>query len=188
MGIALALGIPGEGLMGLGGPGFVSGTAALAFLLLAEVVASKAVVCEAALVYVARYQNLVLSVFTIALQAGLTVGGILLAKRLGLGEAYHAAAAAAALMLSLAAASALKARLLSRVLGSAIKTWRWPLLWASAAAGLVGWLSTQYLPEWAELSLGIPAILAVYCWTIWHKGFGPEDRVLFRKQASAEAA
>ena len=188
VGIALALGIPGEALMGLGGPGFVSGTAALGFLLLAEVVASKAVVCEAALVYVARYQNLVLSVFTIALQAGLTVGGILLAKHYGYGEAWHAAAAAAALMLSLAASSTLKSGLLARILGQAITSWRWPLLWASAAAVLVGWLATQYLPEWAELSLGIPAILAVYCWTIWHKGFGPEDRVLFRRQGSAKQA
>ena len=74
LGIALALGVAGEGLMGLGGPGFVGGTAALVFLLLAEVVASTAVVSEAALVYLARYQNLVLSLVTIALQAVLTVG------------------------------------------------------------------------------------------------------------------
>jgi hypothetical protein len=50
---------------------------------------------------------------------------------------------------------------------------------------LVGWLATQYLPEWAELAFGLPAILVVYSWTIWHKGFGPEDRVLFRRQGSA---
>ena len=90
--------------------------------------------------------------------------------------------------MSLAASSTLKSGLLARILGQAITSWRWPLLWASAAAVLVGWLATQYLPEWAELSLGIPAILAVYCWTIWHKGFGPEDRVLFRRQGSAKQA
>jgi O-antigen/teichoic acid export membrane protein len=43
-GIALALGIPGEGVMGLVGPGFVGGTGALAFLLAAEVVAATAVI------------------------------------------------------------------------------------------------------------------------------------------------
>jgi len=53
---------------------------------------------------------------------------------------------------------------------------------------VVGWAATQYLPEWAELAFGLPAILAVYCWTIWHKGFGPEDRVLFRRQGRGEAS
>src|SRR3546814_363276 len=43
-GIALALGIPGEAVMGLVGPNFVGGTGALAFLLAAEVVAATAVV------------------------------------------------------------------------------------------------------------------------------------------------
>ena len=45
--IALALGIPGEAVMGLVGPQFVGGTAALAFLLAAEVVAATAAVSEA---------------------------------------------------------------------------------------------------------------------------------------------
>ena len=184
-GIALALGIPGEGLMGLGGPGFVSGTAALAFLLLAEVVASKAVVSEAALVYLARYKNLVISVATIGLQAALTVGGILLARSLGYSQAYEAAAAAGALMLSLAIASSVKARLLARILGHGINNWRWPLAWAVGAAVAVGGLATHFLPEWAELGFGIPAILVVYCWVIWKRGFGPEDRVLFRKNVAA---
>ena len=43
-----------------------------------------------------------------------------------------------------------------------------------------GWLATK-LPEWAELLFGIPAILLAYGAVIWRKGFGPEDRVLFRK-------
>src|SRR3546814_10448437 len=59
-GIALALGIPGEAVMGLVGPEFVGGAGALAFLLAAEVVAATAVVSEAALVYVARHRNLLL--------------------------------------------------------------------------------------------------------------------------------
>lgn len=180
-GIALALGIPGEGVMGLVGPGFVGGTGALAFLLAAEVVAATAVVSDAALIYMARMRNVAISLATIALQAGLTVGGILLVDRLGLDQLYRAAAAAAALMLSLAVASVAKSMLLSRLLGKRINNWRWPLVWAAAAATLVGWAATRFLPEWAELAFGVPAILAVYCAVIWSKGFGPEDRVLFRK-------
>src|SRR3546814_9676553 len=64
-GIALALGMPGEAVMGLVGPNFVGGNGALAFLLLAEVVAATAVVSEAALVYVARKRNLAISLATI---------------------------------------------------------------------------------------------------------------------------
>ena len=182
-GIALALGIPGEAVMGLIGPAFVGGTGALIFLLAAEVIAATAVVSEAALVYVARFQNLMISLATITLQALLTVGGILLVDHLALGDLYRAAVAALALMLSLAVTSLAKSWLLSRKLGEPINNWRWGLFWAAAPAVLVGWLATQYLPEWAELAFGLPAILAAYCWTIWHKGFGPEDRVLFRRQS-----
>ncbi|MBW8755288.1 MAG: lipopolysaccharide biosynthesis protein [Sphingomonadales bacterium] len=184
-GIALALGIPGEGVMGLVGPGFVGGTGALAFLLAAEVVAATAVVSDAALIYMARMKNLIVSLATILLQAGLTVGGILLVDELGFAQLYRAAAAAAALMLSLAVASVAKSWLLSRLLGQRINNWRWSLIWAAGAAALVGWAATRLLPEWAELAFGVPAILAVYCWVIWNKGFGPEDRVLFRKNAEA---
>ena len=182
-GIALALGIPGEAVMGLIGPAFVGGTGALIFLLAAEVIAATAVVSEAALVYVARFQNLMISLATITLQALLTVGGILLVDHLALGDLYRAAVAALALMLSLAVTSLAKSWLLSRKLGEPINNWRWGLFWAAAPAVVIGWLATQYLPEWAELAFGLPAILAAYCWTIWHKGFGPEDRVLFRRQS-----
>jgi hypothetical protein len=127
----------------------------------------------------------VISLSTIALQAGLTVGGILLVDRLGFDQLYRAAAAAIALMLSLAVASVAKSMLLSRLLHRRINNWRWPLVWAAAAASAVGWAATRFLPEWAELAFGVPAILVVYCWVIWNKGFGPEDRVLFRKSASA---
>jgi O-antigen/teichoic acid export membrane protein len=183
VGIALALGIPGEAVIGLIGPAFVGGTAALAFLLAAEVMAATAVVSEAALVYLARFQNLMISVATITLQAALTVGGILLVDANGLGNLYRGAAAALALLLSLVVASQAKRWLLARKLGEPINTWRWGLVWAAAPAVIIGWFATQYLPEWAELAFGLPAMLAVYCWTIWNKGFGPEDRVLFRKQA-----
>ncbi|WP_223806502.1 oligosaccharide flippase family protein [Novosphingobium sp. LASN5T] len=182
-GIALALGIPGTGVMGLVGPHFVAGTGALALLLTAEVVAATAVVSEAALIYVARVRNLWISLGTIGLQAALTVGLILLAKNMGFNTLVQAAAAAAALALSLALSSLLKARLLSRILGESINNWRWALVWAAVPAVLVGWF-VKMLPEWAELAFGIPAILGVYCLVIWKRGFGPEDRVLFRKQTA----
>lgn len=187
-GIALALGIPGEGVMGLIGPEFVGGTGALAFLLAAEVAAATAVVSEAALVYVARLRNLWVSLATIAVQAVLTVGGIMLTTRLGLNDNYRAAAAAAALLLALGMASVVKAWILSRILREPVNSWRWPLVWAAAPATLVGWAATQFLPEWAELAFGIPAILFVYGYVIWHKGFGPEDRVLFRRSVGPKQA
>ncbi|MCT2558935.1 lipopolysaccharide biosynthesis protein [Tsuneonella sp. YG55] len=179
-GIALALGIPGEGVMGLVGPNFVGGTGALAFLLAAEVVAATAVVSEAALIYVARVRNLVISVATIALQGALTVAAMVAIERVGLGENYKAAGAAAALMLALGTASIVKSRLLARILGERINNWRWALVWAAAPAIIVGWVAVQ-LPEWAELAFGIPAILLAYGAVIWRYGFGPEDRVLFRR-------
>lgn len=179
-GIALALGMPGEAVMGLVGPNFVGGNGALAFLLLAEVVAATAVVSEAALVYVARKRNLAISLGTIGLQAVLTVVAITTFERLGYGEAYKAAGAAIALMVSLGAASLVKAWLLARILKAPVGNWRWALVWAGAPAVVVGFLATL-LPEWAELIFGIPAILLTYGFAIWHKGFGPEDRVLFRR-------
>jgi O-antigen/teichoic acid export membrane protein len=186
-GIALALGIPGEAIMGLVGPNFVGGTGALAFLLAAEVVAATAVVSEAALIYVARFRNLVVSIGTIALQAVLTVGAMLAIDRYGLPELYRAAAAALSLTLALGAASLTKAVLLSRILQRSINNWRWPLVWAAAVGIVVGEVVTL-LPEWVELIFGIPAILAAYGWVIWRRGFGPEDRVLFRRTADAAVA
>jgi len=183
-GIALALGVPGEAVMGLVGPEFVGGTGALAFLLAAEVVAATAVVSEAVLIYVARVRNLWISIATIAFQAALTVGFILLLDRTSYGEPFKAAAAAIALMIALGTASIVKAVLLSRILGHPINNFRWALVYAAAPAILVGWLAT-FLPEWAELALGVPAILAIYGFVIWKRGFGPEDRVLFARKTDA---
>lgn len=183
--VALALGIPGEGVMGLTGPAFVGGTGAMALLLTAEVVASAAVVSEAALIYVKRMVNLWLSLATVAVQVAASVGLILLAKQLGLGELYWAAAVAAGLMIALGFASLAKSRVLAKFLGHPANPWRWSVIWAMAPAVVVGWFVTTYLPEWAELAFGIPAILAAYCWVLWVKGFGPEDRVLFRRNVGA---
>lgn len=178
-GIALALGIPGEAVMGLMGPQFVGGNGALAFLLLAEVAAATAVVSEAVLIYVARVRNLAVSIATIALQGALTVGLILAFRNAGYPETYQAAGAAIALLVALGFASLVKAKMLARRLGRPVSPLRWSLVWAAGPAVVVGVIATA-LPEWIELSLGMPAILAVYGWVIWRRGFGPEDRALFR--------
>lgn len=181
-GIALALAIPAEGIMGLIGPGgsFVGGSGALAFLLLAEVAAAVAVVSEAALVYIARHRNFMISLGMIGVQAALSAALILIFRARGLSELYQAAAPAIALMLALGLASIVKVRLAQHLLGAPINVWRWPLVAACAVAGIVGWLATQG-PEWSELILGIPTILGTYGWIIWKWGFKEEDRALFRK-------
>jgi hypothetical protein len=153
-------------------------------LLAAEVVAATAVVSEAALIYVARIQNLVVSVGPLAFQAQLTIGGMLIVDHYHLPELYRAGAAAAALMVALGAASLIKARLLSRILDQRINNWRWALVWAAAPAIIIGFVFTRFLPEWTELVFGIPAILGIYAVVIWKRGFGPEDRVLFRRNVA----
>jgi O-antigen/teichoic acid export membrane protein len=193
-GIALALGIPGAAVMGLVGKEFIGGTGALTFLLAAEVVAATAAVSEAALVYVARHRNLMISALMIAVQAALTLlfiqGVKLLPLRPESVQPYQAASAAAALMLALGLASILKARLLGRLLEAPVQGWRWPLVWAAAAAVIVGQLFTM-LPrslEWAQLAIGIPAILAAFGIVVWWKGFTRDDRILFRMKKEREAA
>ena len=184
-GVALCLGIPGEAVMGLVGPNFVGGTGALAFLLAAEVVAATAVVSEAALIYVARKRNLAISLAMIAVQVGLSFAIVHVMRRFGLPLLVQAAGPALAMTLALGFASVAKARLLSRLLGAPVSGWRWAIVWATAPAVAVGGLMTL-LPEWVELILGIPAILAVYGAVIWYRGFGAEDRELFRMKAPAE--
>ena len=183
LGIALVLGVPGEAVMGLWGPDYVAGTAALAFLLAAEVAASMAVVSESVLVYIARKRNLAISVGIIALQAGLTVALILAARQAELGAGYEAAGAAGALMIALAASSLIKALLLGRLLDAPVSNWRWALAYAAAAAVVVGTAFT-FLPEWIELVIGVPAVLGTYAAVIWRRGFDDADKVLFRKNVA----
>jgi O-antigen/teichoic acid export membrane protein len=197
VGIALALSIPGEAVMGLVGPRFVGGTGALAVLLAAEAVAATAVVAEAALIYVAPKRNLAISVAMIAVQAGLSVvlvfvirgmlpslveAGWLAPRGDPRNDAVAAAGPAIALLLALAAASVAKAWLLHALLGARVNGWRWPVILAGLVGVVVGLVAIQ-LPhrfEWVELAIGVPAILAAYGAVIWFKGFGSEDRALFR--------
>lgn len=188
-GIALALGLPGEAVMGLVGPQFVDGTLALGFLLAAEVVAATAVVSESALVYLARHRNLMISLAMIAVQAGLSFLFILMARQAGYGAQVLAAAPALALALALASSSVVKSHLLQRLLRCRIATWRPALIAAALVAVGVGGLFVA-LPrnlEWVELVVGVPAILAAYGAVIWRLGFGPEDRELFARRKAPVA-
>ena len=179
LGVALALGIPGEGVMGLIGPAFVAGTAALGFLLAAEVVAAMAAVSESALIYLARHRNMLLSLAMLALEIVLSVVLILVMREMELPVMWQATGPAIALLLSLGFAAVAKTWLLHRILADRVSGWRWPLVWAAAAATVAGWLAIQ-VPEWAELLFGIPVILVAFFAVLWVKGFGPEDRELFR--------
>ncbi len=179
LGVALALGVPGEAVMGLVGPAFVAGTGALAILLAAEVVASMAAVSESALVYVARHRNMFLSLAMIILQAVLSVALILAMREMDLSQTWQATGSAMGLLLALGFAAIAKSLLLGRLLGDRVSGWRWPLIWAAAAAVIVGSIAIQ-LPEWAELLFGIPAILIAFGLVLWTRGFGPDDRELFR--------
>jgi hypothetical protein len=139
-------------------------------------------VSEAALVYIARHRNLVISVLMIFVQAALTVTVILAMRSFGWSQAYQAAGAALALMVALGLASILKAHLLGNLLHARVQGWRWSLIWAAAGATVMGFIVTA-LPrtlEWLQLAIGIPAILATFGAIVWIKGFTREDRALFR--------
>jgi O-antigen/teichoic acid export membrane protein len=183
VGIALALGIPGEAVMGLVGPKFVGGSGALGVLLAAEAIAATAVVSEAALIYIAAKRNLAISVAMIVGQTLLSVVLVHLIRAVHptpdfRNDPVAAAGPAIALMLMLGAASIAKAALLRRLLGHRISGWRWALVPAAAAGTVVG-IAFTWTPEWVELAIGVAAILAAYGAVIWYRGFGAEDRMLF---------
>ena len=179
-GIALALGIPGRAVMGLVGSGFTGGTATLGFLLTAEVIAAAAVVSEAALIYVARKRNMLISIVMLALEAGLAAGLILFMRDRGFPLAFQAAGPAIALCVALAFSSIAKSWLLKRQLRAPVSGWRFSVAWAAAAAIAVGIPVRLFLPETLQLIIGVPAILGAFGAVLWTKGFGPEDRELFR--------
>ncbi|OQW45207.1 MAG: polysaccharide biosynthesis protein [Proteobacteria bacterium SG_bin5] len=175
--------IPGEAVMGTVGPQFVSGTAALAFLLIAEVLAATASVSESALVYIARHRNLLISASMLGVQIGLSFVLVYLMRAWDWPPNYQAAGPALALMLSLALTSFIKSNLLAHLLGARVSGWRWQLAGAALVAILVGTAFTS-LPhrfEWAELVFGLPAIAASYLFVIWRFAFGPADRALFKR-------
>jgi hypothetical protein len=170
--------------MGLVGSGFTGGTATLGFLLAAEVIAAAAVVSEAALIYVARTKNMIISVVMLAIEAGLAAALILIMKNRGFPPAFQATGPAIALCVALAFASIAKSRLLSKELGAPVSGWRWDLAWATAAGVIAGAVVRYLLPESLHLVLGVPLILIAFFAVLWTKGFGPEDRQLFRLRKS----
>jgi O-antigen/teichoic acid export membrane protein len=180
LGIALALGIPGRAVMGLVGSAFTGGTAMLGFLLAAEVIAAAAVVSEAVLIYVARKRNMAISLVMLALEAGLAAALILIMKDEGLPQAFQATGPAIALCVAVAFASITKSWLLKKEVAAPVSGWRWDLAWATAAGVVVGAGVRWLLPETLQLILGVPAILVAFFAVLWTKGFGPEDRELFR--------
>ena len=185
--LALMGTIPGAAVMGIVGPQFVAGTAAMAFLLVAEVLASTGAVSETALVYIARHRNLAISAAMLAFQVALSVALILLMRRLGWPVAWQAAGPAVALMTSVALTSVIKAGVLGRLLYASVSPLRWPLVAAIGAAIAVGGAFTL-LPQWAELLIGEPAIAATYLFVLWRFAFGAEDRALFGSLPKREEA
>jgi hypothetical protein len=162
IGIAMSLGIPGRAVMALVGSGFTGGTATLGFLLAAEVIAAMAVVSEAALIFVARTRNMIISIIMLAIEAGLAVILILVMKDQGLPQSFQATGPAIALCVALGFASIAKSRLLSRQLGAPVSGWRWDLAWATAAGAVAGAFVRYALPQTLQLIVGIPLILGAF--------------------------
>jgi O-antigen/teichoic acid export membrane protein len=180
LGIALALGIPGRAVMGLVGSGFTGGTATLGFLLAAEVIAAAAVVSEAALIYVARTRNMIISLVMLAIEAGLAAALVLVMKGEGLPPIFQATGPAIALCVALAFASIAKSRLLKKELGAPVSGWRWDLAWATASGVIAGAFVRLVIPEGWQLVFGVPLILVAFFSVLWTKGFTSADRELFR--------
>jgi len=189
--LALGFGITGKSVLPVVGDSnvaeglLISGfVGALIFLLVAEVVAATAVVSESALIYMARSRNLMISFSILGIQALLSFTFIYMVDYLNIPDPernlYYAGAVSLALALSLALSSFIKLRFLERLLNMKIRIFRMALFWAIGAAILMGELVTR-TPTWFELSFGEVAILGIYGFVIWTRGFGPEDRILFQK-------
>ena len=123
---------------------------------------------------------MIISLVMLALEAGLAAALILIMKDEGLPPAFQATGPAIALCVALAFASISKSWLLKKELGAPVSGWRWDIAWATAAGVIVGVGVRYLLPETWQLIVGIPAILGAFGAILWTKGFGPEDRELFR--------
>jgi len=126
---------------------------------------------------------MVISLIMLALEAALAAALILIMRREGLPLAFQATGPAIGLCVALGFASIAKSRLLCRELDAPVSGWRWDLVWATSAGALVG-VGVHYLPQILQLVIGVPAILGAFGAVLWTKGFGPEDRELFRMKKS----
>jgi hypothetical protein len=178
--IALSIGITSDGVMGLLGPQFVAGSAALCILLAAEVLAAQGAIAEGALVYVARHRNLMISTALLAFQIALSFVLVWVARELGYPPAYQAVGPALALAASLLLGSVVKGWLLGRILGANVSGLRWGLGAAMIACAGTG-VAISKLPEWLQLTAGIPLMLGAYFLVLIKLAFGPEDQAVFRK-------
>lgn len=169
--VVLALGMTARASMGLFGPVFAQGAIVLAILLTVELLASQGAVAEAALIYVRRKTNLAIAVAGLVVQ---TVVTLLFVRQ------YGGIAAAGGLAVSVLLVSIAKSWLLRRALGARVSGWRVALVLAAVPAFGVGF-GVQQLPEWAQLSAGLVAILGTFGALVWWLGFGPNDRLLFRR-------
>ena len=185
--VAIALGITSDGVMGLGGKQFVAGAGALCILLAAEVLAATGAVSESVLVYVARHRNLMISIVTLTLQIALSFVLVVVLKRAGWPPAYQAVGPALALAASLAIGSVVKSLLLSHMLGSSVSPIRWGMFAAIIASAGTG-VAISKLPEWTQLTIGIPLMLAAYFLVLFRLAFGSEDRALFRRMPKEQDA
>ncbi len=170
--VVLALGLPGEGVMGLFGPEFAVGAAIMALLLTAELAAATSSISEMGLIYARPQANLVVACAGLAVQAGLSFALI---------PKFGGEGAAAALLLGLVAAGVLRQRVLARALGADVTIWRWSLLAAGGVAFAAGY-AARVLPELPEMLVVIPGVLLLFGAVIWRFGFGREDRALFARR------
>lgn len=171
MPVVLALGLSGEGVLGLFGPAFAAGALVLALLLSTELAAANSSLAEMALIFTKPRLNLLISSFGLGAQAVLS---LLLIPRFG-GEG-----AAASLLLSMIGMAFAKQWVLQSALGARVAFWRWSLLAAGLATFLFGLLCRQ-LPEAPQMILAIPGTLIVFGAIIWRWGFNPNDRLLFAR-------
>jgi hypothetical protein len=116
----------------------------------------------------------------LALEAGLAGGLILIMKGEDLPQAFQATGPAIGLCVALGFASISKSWLLRRKLGAPVSGWRWDLAWATSAGLIVGAGVRFLLPQTFQLIVGVPVIMIAFGAVLWTKGFGPEDRELFR--------
>ena len=199
---ALMGSIPGEAVMGLVGPHFVAGTAALGILLWAEVLASTGSVCESALVYIARHRNLMISAGVLLLQIVLSFALVAYMRtvdwawidahwiHLGDPVPIQASGVAIALLIALTIGSIIKSTFLSHLLGAPVAGWRVQLALPTLAAIVVGcaFVALPHEFEWAELAIGEPAILCTYLYVLYRWAFRDEDRALVKRLPKAEPA
>jgi hypothetical protein len=123
---------------------------------------------------------MIISLMMLALEAGLATGLILIMKDENFPQAFQATGPAIGLCVALGFASITKSRLLSTKLGAPVSGWRWDLAWATSAGVVAGAGVRLLLPETLQLVIGVPIILVAFFAVLWTKGFGPEDRELFR--------